>query len=401
MKVAEHFHLTYCSNIHAGETWPEVRDALALTLPRVRTELGFEGPLAVGLRLSAQAAAELDEPDALDAFLAFLDYGNYYVLTINGFPYGAFHGQRVKERVYLPDWRHPAREEYSNRLAGLLARLLERRPDIEGSVSSVPGAFREAVAGAADAEAVAAGILRHAAFLVDLRARTGRTIRLALEPEPACYLETIDDVVPFFEHRLFDRGAVSRAAGDTGIDISVDDVRRHVGICLDACHMAVEFERPAEILRRLSAAGIRICKVQLSSALRVASRPGTDVGAMLRPFADDTYLHQVVQRDSTGRLLRYTDLPDALAAAAVDVSHADREWRVHFHVPIFLSSMNGFDTTQPDLVTLLQLLRAGDVCTSLEVETYTWDVLPAEYRNQDVSTAIARELNWVRTTLGA
>jgi len=280
-----------------------------------------------------------------------------------------------------------------------MARFLERRPDIEGSVSTVPGAFRAEVKGEADVAAMAAGILRHAAYLANLRARTGRTVLLAIEPEPACYLETVDDVIPFFEDRLFAPSAVAAIARETGTALSVDDVRRHVGICLDACHMAVEFERPADLVERLSAAGIRICKVQLSSALRLEARRGTDVRASLQPFAEDVYLHQVVQRTGGGSLVRYTDLPEALAAARAVEAPEEAEWRVHFHVPIFMANMKGFGTTQADLVELLRLIRRGGVCPYLEVETYTWDVLPAEYRSVDVATAIARELNWVRTIL--
>lgn len=402
MRLDGPFHLTYCSNIHAGETWPEVSAALAATLPAVRAALGSDvGPLALGLRLSAKAAETLEAPAALERFLDFLERGNYYVLTINGFPYGAFHGERVKERVYQPDWRTEARVEYTNRLARLMARFLDDRPDIEGSVSTVPGAFRTDVTTEADVSAMAAGFLRHAAYLAALRARTGRTVLLAIEPEPACYLETIDDVLPFFQERLLDASAVARIARETGTALSVGDVRRHVGVCLDACHMAVEFERPTEVVERLSNAGIRISKVQLSSALSLEARPGTDPAGTLEPFAEDVYLHQVVQRTSDSRLLRFTDLPEALAASRAGVTPDQSEWRVHFHVPIFLSRMQGFGTTQADLVDLLQVLRARGSCPYLEVETYTWDVLPAEYRTVDVATAIARELNWVRTTLAS
>lgn len=401
MKVDGQFHLTYCSNIHRGETWHEVAAALATSLPRVRESLAFTGPMAVGLRLSAQAAATLESASALRAFLDFLDDGNYYVPTINGFPYGAFHGERVKERVYLPDWRDPARLGYTNRLARLLASFLERHPQIEGSVSTVPGAFRTSIKTADDVAQMVAALLRHAAFLVSLRNRTGLTIALAIEPEPACYLETIADVVAFFTAHLFDERAVAAAARDSGAPLTVEDVRLHIGVCLDVCHMAVEFDEPASAVQRLTDAGIRIRKVQLSSALRIdAGTPPAQIRSSLAPFADDTYLHQVVQRGATD-IIRYTDLPEALAAAGHSPDHDRREWRVHFHVPIFLAEMTGFGTTQSELVALLRVLKRGGVCPYLEVETYTWDVLPLEYRNLDVCTAIARELNWVRTTLAS
>jgi hypothetical protein len=165
--------------------------------------------------------------------------------------------------------------------------------------------------------------------------------------------------------------------------------------------MAVEFEQPADSVERLAAAGIRIGKVQLSSALRLEAHRGPDVLSRLEPFAEDVYLHQVVQRTGEGRLVRYTDLPEALAAARAGVTPENTEWRVHFHVPIFMADMQGFGTTQADLVELLHVLRRRGSCPYLEVETYTWDVLPPEYRTVDVATAIARELNWVRTILSS
>lgn len=380
MKVGERFHLTYCSNIHPGETWEQVSASLTDALPRVRALLGYHGPFAIGLRLSAQAARTLATGDALAKFRDFLRAGDYYVPTINGFPYGAFHGERVKERVYLPDWRDDARLEYTNLLATLLAELLADRPDIEGSVSTAPGAFRANVQSAGDVTAMASRFLRHAEHLRRIDETTGRRITLAIEPEPACYIETVDDALAFFRDYLFDA-----------------DVRRYVGICFDACHMAVEFEDPLEAMRRLEGAGIRICKFQISSAIRVDGARRHALGR----FADDTYLHQVVARGSGG-VTRYTDLPEALQQQG-DQAAAGAEWRVHYHVPIFLGSLGDLETTQPDLVVLLDALKHGDWppgrSPCLEVETYTWDVLPPEHRNVDVCTAIARELTWVRRRL--
>ena len=399
MKVGDGFHLTYCSNIHPGETWEAMNDALRTSLPRIREILGHRGAMAVGLRVSAQAAAELDQQAALDRFREFLRAGNYYVFTINGFPYGAFHGERVKERVYLPDWRARERLEYSNSLARILAALLEGHEEIEGSVSTVPGAFRGAIDCDGDVKTIAVNFLRHAAFLVRLHRQTGMTVALAIEPEPACLIETTDDAVEFFSRYLFDPSLVSSVSAEMGTTLAVDDVRRHVGICLDACHVAVEFEDPLVALRKLSDAGIRILKVQVSSALRLEHQDAVALSHSLTPFADDTYLHQVVEMSASGRV-QFTDLPDALAAAARDPG-IHRDWRVHFHVPIFLDKMQGFETTRRDLSALLGALKREPACRYLEIETYTWDVLPPEYRTTDVCTAIARELSWTRSQLEA
>ena len=369
-----------------------MRHNLAESLPVVRQQLKLDAarPFGIGLRLSGQAAETLEQPHHLQALLDTLARGNYYVFTINGFPYGAFHRQRVKEAVYLPDWRDAARVEYSNRLARILAAVLPE--GLDGSISTVPGAFRTEIRSSDDVLSIVRHLVEHVAVLKAIADRTGRVITLALEPEPRCYLETIADTLAFFQEYAFDEAVLSRVAPGSGV--TADDVRRHVGVCFDACHMAVEFEHPKAAVAALMSAGIRICKVQLSSALQLRFRAGDgQASEKLGPFADDVYLHQVVERGDSG-LTRYTDLPEALATEAAS-GRGDTEWRVHFHVPIFLDRMRGFDTTQAYLEELLSVLRDSVVCPYLEVETYTWDVLPPEYRSVDICTAIARELTWV------
>lgn len=382
------FDLTYCSNIHAGESWDEVRRALEGALPAIRRELNASGPFGIGLRLSARAAEQLWQPQTLDDFRRFLRDGDYYVPTINGFPFGAFHGERVKERVYLPDWRESARLDYSNRLATILATLAADRGRTQGSVSTVPGAFKGHLRSDDDAAAIALRLLDHARHLVELEARSGVTVALAIEPEPACFIETSAEAIAFFDRYLFN----DRLAAQCGV--TVDQVRTHIGVCFDACHMAVEFEDHEAALEAFDLAGIRVPKFQISSAIRVTDDAGRQA---LRRFAEDTYLHQVVSR-SHDVLTRYVDLPDALARGSAPGSGGS-EWRVHFHVPVFLKTLGTLETTQPDLERVLDLVKTRTDAPCLEVETYTWDVLPAEYRTAEMSVAIARELAWTRDRL--
>jgi sugar phosphate isomerase/epimerase len=399
VKVGGGFNLTYCSNIHAGETWDEVFAALSTSLPQIRNLMSCEGAFAIGLRLSAAAARSLEDDKTLAAFRAFLDDGNYYVPTVNGFPYGAFHGTRVKERVYLPDWRSDERVHYTNRLARLLSILARHRGETEASISTVPGAFRAGLK-SEDIDEISARILSHAAYLKRLCDDTGVRVSLAIEPEPACLLETAADAQAFFEDHLFNPKKIAAAARAAHMDLSPDDVRRHVGVCLDTCHMAVEFEDPESVFERLHTAGIGIYKVQLSSALRLSTSTSQSPQTVLGRFADDTYLHQVVTCNAGG-LTRYTDLPDAFDAAARQDATTGGEWRVHCHVPIFIETLPGLQTTQPFLQSVLDVLQRTGACRCLEVETYTWDVLPAECRTADMNTAIARELTWVRNILKA
>jgi sugar phosphate isomerase/epimerase len=396
LAVPDSPHLTYCTNIHAGETWAEVRANLERYVLAVRRELAPGRPFGVGLRLSAQAAATLAEPGELAAFQAFLAEHGLYVFTINGFPYGVFHGTRVKEAVYQPDWLEEARLAYTDRLAELLAAMLPDEPGLEGSVSTVPGAYKARLSGEADVDRMAQLMLQHAATLVKIRERTGKIISLALEPEPCCHMETVAETVAFFERHLFTRAATDRLAALAGLGRAEAEaaVRRHLGVCFDACHMAVEFEEPDAALDALEAAGIRVGKIQISAGLKVALGPGAAASLeALRPFAEGVYLHQVVERSARG-LARFPDLPEALAAGARAGGEA-REWRIHFHVPLFRERLGLFANTQDYLGQLLSRLRRRTPCRHLEVETYTWDVLPEEYRREGIVAAVAREMRWV------
>ncbi|HTN91741.1 MAG TPA: metabolite traffic protein EboE, partial [Sorangium sp.] len=365
----------------------------------------------VGLRLSARAAAELAAPAELEAFRDFLERNGLYVFTLNGFPYGRFHGAPVKESVYLPDWLGEERLAYSDLLATLLAALLPAEEGLMGSVSTVPGAFRPRVRTPDDAEAIGRRLVRHAAHLVDVRRRTGKRIALALEPEPCCFLETTPEAIGFFTERVFSPARARELSSLAGMSLSdaEEALRTHLGLCFDACHMAVEFEDAPASLAALRAAGVEVHKVQISAGLRasVAERDPATM-ARLRAYAEDVvYLHQVVERRGGaggGELVRYLDLPDALAALegarGAGADGRPEEWRVHFHVPIFRGIEGAaLGTTQPELAALLSHLRDRPATQHLEVETYTWDVLPEDQRRGGVVEAVARELRWVEAQM--
>jgi sugar phosphate isomerase/epimerase len=393
-------HLTYCTNIHRGETWPEVWSVLLRDLPLVKQRVAPRQPFGVGLRLSNIAVEALHEPAVLAEFSDFLRTNDLYVFTLNAFPYGPFHGVRVKEAVYLPDWQDEERLRYTNAAADVLAQLLPDDPTIAGSISTVPGAFKPNVTSAAVVERMAALMLRHVAHLVAIKRQTGRQIALAIEPEPYCFIETIDESIAFFEAHLFARTAIAKLAALTGTTQAEAeaDLHRHIGLCLDLCHAAVEYEDPNAAFGKLAHAGISIPKMQVSSGLRL---PHVDASteALLQPFVDGVYLHQVVERTDAG-LVRYPDLAEAFKALRVN-GVAAREWRVHYHVPIFLDDLGAFASTQSFVREALALHRRAPLSDHLEVETYTWDVLPARYRTGSLVGDIARELEWAAQQLSA
>lgn len=390
-------HLTYCTNIHAGERWEEIDAALRRYIVPIKADVSPDRPMGVGLRLSAVAADELSHPQVLAGLQAFLKEADLYVFTLNAFPYGSFHGTRVKEAVYEPDWRDDRRLRFSNRCADILAELLPS--GIEGSISTVPGGYKSAIRGPDDLARIVHHLVRHAVHLQSIEEETGKRISLALEPEPCCLLETVDETIDFFNDHVFARPAVELFRQMTGASTrnAKDALRQYLGVCLDVCHTCVEFENPIECIGRLAAVGIKVPKIQLSSALRVPTVDDSTID-LLSAFDDGVYLHQTVEQNSD-TLTRYRDLPEAFAA--LRCGKASGEWRVHCHVPLFRPDYGALQSTQASLSDLLAACRRHALAPHLEVETYTWDVLPAEMRGSDVGNDIARELKWVRSQLGA
>ncbi len=390
MRLDQGAHLTYCSNIHPGESWVEVEDALREHVPRIRGHLGHRGAFGLGLRLSARAARALRAPEALAAFRAWMDERDAYVFTLNGFPYGPFHGTPVKEAVYRPDWSTTERVEYTQDLIDVLASLLPEGQD--GSISTVPGAFRHDPA-AADPDAIVSALVEVAHRCWHVRQDSGVDICVGLEPEPMCMLETTREAVRFFEEHLFRDATVLAFADRTGCPRGDAEaaLRHHLGICFDTCHAAVEFEDPAEGPALLRAAGVRVAKVQVTAGLEL---PRVTEAGMLRleRFAEDVYLHQVVVEADAG-LVRMLDLPEALERQRAGTLPSG-PWRVHLHVPVFAQLEAPLRSTAPFVQQVLPGLR--DLCTHYEVETYTWSVLPESLRELPLAESIAKELEWAQ-----
>ena len=368
MKLSHGLHLAYCTNIHRGETWADTWDALKRFTLAVRDRVSPKSPYAIGLRLSDRASRELLDQKQLWAFQRWLDKENCYVFTVNGFPYGQFHGTRVKEQVYAPDWTTRERLEYTCRLFDILFEVMPPDRDIEGSVSTVPCSYKEFIRSPEQERAMRENLWK----CVDHIA--GANVHLGLEPEPLCYLETSQETVDFLERMRADR------PGDDRLD-------RHLGVNYDTCHLAVEFEEPADVLRRFKEHNVRISKLHLSSALKVQANPATREA--LRAFADDVYFHQVIERLNDGSLKRHKDLDVALAHGG------DGEWRIHFHVPLHSPGTKLFGNTADHLLGVLDALqRDPKLCSHLEMETYTWEVMPAEMKNRDVVEQLVGEYDW-------
>jgi hypothetical protein len=382
MKLNHGLHLAYCTNIHRGETWDETFQALNEHTLRVRERVCPDQPYAIGLRLSDLASRELSEPERLAAFQRWLDRENCYVFTINGFPYGKFHGTRVKEQVYAPDWTMPERLAFTNRLFDLLAELVPA--GIEGSVSTVPCSFKEFIRKDDQAGAMRTNLWKCVEHIACLSERSGKLLHLGLEPEPLCYLETSAETIRFFgELREMRHGD--------------DRLERHLGVNYDTCHLAVEFEEPREAVSAFQANGIKLSKIHLSSALKV--RPTAETRTALCAFADDIYFHQVIERSPSAAIKRYRDLDVALAVPPAETPEG-AEWRIHFHIPLHWPGTGLFGHTADHITGLLDVLREKPaLCSHLEMETYTWEVMPPEMKNRNVVDQLTSEYQWTLARL--
>ncbi len=369
-------HVSYCTNVHPGEGLDAVDAVLTDHVAAVKAKVSPDAPLGLGLRLGQAAAATLATyADRRAALLDRLRALDLYVFTLNGFPYGDFAAPRVKETVYQPDWRDPARVTYTLQLAEALAAMPgpPRR-----TISTVAGGFRPDTGTAEDRRALVGGLGAAARGLADLADRTGVQVRLCLEPEPWTTLETTADALRFFSDDLRPLGGV---------------VHDHLGLCYDCCHQAVQFEDAAASLQALAGAGVVIGKVQVSSALHLARPADADARAALLAFAEPRYLHQTVARLPDGRTLRALDLPE-LAHADADWRGADA-WRTHFHVPIWWAGSGHLGTTRDDWRAAVRRCLEGGLTDHFEIETYTWDVIPAADRaglaGDDLHASVARE----------
>lgn len=383
MRLTHGIHLAYCTNIHRGEDWAETFAGLERHTLAVKARVSPDRPYAIGLRLSDQASRELAEPATLRSFRDWLARHNAYVFTINGFPYGRFHGQRVKEQVYRPDWSRPERLEYTRRLFGILAELLP--PGLSGSVSTVPVSYKAFDSTPEEGRRAQEHLWSCVEFLEELSVRTGHDLHLGLEPEPLCTLETTSECVAYFEELRALR------PGDHRID-------QRLGVNYDCCHLAIEFESPAEALERLRSAGIRLSKIHLSNALSVRATPG--MREALGAFAEDIYFHQVIERRPDGTLVRHADLKDALVAPATGRESVPPEWRIHFHIPLHSPPQDGFGTTADHLTGVFDAIRTRPgLCQHFEMETYTWEVMPAALKRRDVVDQLVEEYAWTLARL--
>jgi sugar phosphate isomerase/epimerase len=372
--VIDPSRIAYCTNVHAGADLAETEAQLAEHAATVRRLVAPGGMLPIGLWLSAMAAGTLDSRRAVLAFRERLAALGLEVVTLNGFPFIDFHDHVIKHAVYEPHWGRPERLAYTIRLANILVDLL---PDHvrEASISTVPIGWRATFTNEGCAASVGIAVSQLEAMAAHLRhieRERGVLIHVDLEPEPGCLLDRAHHVVDLFD-QCFSRSS---------------DVRRYIGVCHDICHSAVMFEAQADAIDAYAAAGIRVGKIQVSSAIEAdGSREALEA---LREFDEPKYLHQTcVKLASSNEIRFFEDLRPALGVPPKGT------FRTHFHVPIHIGNVGPLRTTRDEITTCLRAL-SPDAAPTIEVETYAWGVLPQALRPSTLAEGIAEEIRWLR-----
>ena len=378
-------HLSYCSNIHTGEIWSEHFAQLKQHVPAVKASVSPEKSMGLGLRFANQASIDLQDPIQLKALKSWLSDQDLYVFTLNGFPYGGFHNTIVKDQVHAPDWTTTERRDYTIRLAHILSELLV---DTEGGISTSPLSYRYWFNSEKEREDAMKKSTEHLLEVVQvldqIAKQTGKIIHIDIEPEPDGLLSNHTEFVHWYEDVLI-------PAGDPNL------IRRHIQLCFDICHYGVSFDSPKTSIAELKAKNIPVGKIQISSALRVDLRNQEAAKIEeLKKYQEPVYLHQVKALRKDGTYQEFKDLDEAFEAYKPETYD---EWRVHFHVPLFLETYGLLESTQQEIRETMEIQKESPFTRHLEIETYTWGVLPSAYQ-LPMADSISREIKTITDLLG-
>ncbi|NJB70441.1 hypothetical protein GGR42_000903 [Saonia flava] len=397
MLFNKYFHLTYCTNIHPGENWKVTFKNIEKFVPIIKKKVSKEKPFGLGLRLSNTASEELGVGENLTNFKNWLDKNDIYVFTMNGFPYGNFHNEKVKDMVHAPDWTTKERVDYTKRLFQQLSYLM---PDgIEGGISTNPISYKywhNSKEKTEEAFSIGARYMAEIVLqLFNIENTTGKYLHLDIEPEPDGMMENSDEVLMYYQKYLIPIASktLMNALG-CNKEKARELILKYITVCYDVCHFALAFEEPEYTFNKLESAGIKIGKIQVSAALKIIFNGKNDeeVWNSLSRFNEPTYLHQVTQKVED-KVKTYWDLPELL-----ENKKQFTELRAHFHVPIFLDTFDELYSTQDHILKVLQYLKKDVVSNHLEIETYTWDVLPKSLK-LELSDSIVREMDWLKENL--
>ncbi len=397
MRIDNIYHLSYCTNIHPGQDWKNTFESLKQHVPAIKAAVSNSASFGLGLRLSNTASEELAQDNHMEQFQEWLQANDVYVFTMNGFPYGNFHDERVKDNVHAPDWTTKERLTYTLRLFDQLAILL---PDGQsGGISTSPITYKYWHKTDIDKKLAfrkgAEHMIKVAKHLYDIENNTGKYLHLDIEPEPDGLLENSDEVLGFYADYLVPIGLemLQESLGKNASEIE-DLIKRYLTVCYDICHFSLAYEEPEDTFAKFKKANIKTGKIQVSAALKILFNGVNDdaVWKLLSQFNEPRYLHQVTEKKENS-VITYNDLPVVL-----ENKGNFKELRAHFHVPIFLEEFGALSSTQDHIIKTLEFLKKHSITEHLEIETYTWDVLPTDLK-EDLTQSIIREISWLKERL--
>ena len=392
IKNGKNLQLTYCTNIHPANGLKQIYKNIEKYSIPLKRKLSEAEPFAIGLRLSDYESRQLTQKKSLQKFKSFLDENGLYVFTINGFVYGQFHKKVIKSKVFTPDWQDQKRVNYTLRLIKILSYLLDKNK--EGSISTSPLSYKSWYKDKIKSwQKITKNLITVTSALIKIQKNTGKIIHIDIEPEPSGLLENSDEIIKFFKDYLLKSGVeILKKEMSIPKKLAIKLILEHVRICLDTCHFAVEYEKTTDILQKFKKLGIGIGKIQISSALKITSVTARShqekFRETLKHFEDSIYLHQVIAKNPHKS---FEDLTYALESIR---TLECQEYRIHFHVPIFRKKFGALDSTQEETIKTLSLLKKHKITSHLEIETYTWEVLPKNFKI-DLVDSIEREYKWV------
>lgn len=395
----KHGTLGYCSNIHPGEIWVEHFEHLKTNIPLVKAKVSPNQPMGLGLRIADLASKDLLDERYFSELKNWLEKEDLYVYTLNGFPFGGFHDTIVKDHVHTPDWTNASRKEYTLRLADLLSNLLPERIK-EAGISTSPLSYRFWWK---DSKALTQAIEKSTLALIEvveelnkIHQKTGKNIHIDIEPEPDGILENHAEFLDWYLNTLLPLAKKQLTPKGLGNDQIETLIKNHIQICFDICHFGVSYDNPKKCIEELNQHGIKVGKIQISSALRVDLRQNSNEKlAKLKQYQEPVYLHQVKAKLVAGGYQQFRDLDEAFDHYEEGLFE---EWRIHYHVPLFLENYGLLGSTQKEIKDTLAVQKTSPFSQQMEIETYTWGVLPSEFQ-VPIHESIIREIEWVKTVL--
>lgn len=392
-------HLTYCSNIHTGEDWHHHFAVLQENIPSIKAKVSPDAPMGIGLRLANLASIDLFDPRNLQSLQSWLTENDCYVFTMNGFPYGGFHDVVVKDQVHAPDWTSDERVAYTIRMFHLLSKLLPT--DLtEGGISTSPLSYRfwwkDESALTQAIQIATKNMLTVVDELLLIAENTGKILHLDIEPEPDGILENSVEFIDWYQNTLIPMAIEHFTQKSISAEKAIEIIHTHIQLCYDICHFGVSYEEPQPAIDKFNELGIKVGKIQISSAIKVDFT--SDAAAKIQAIAqydEPTYLHQVVALRTDGKFDKFPDLKQAIDGFE-DGKYT--QWRVHFHVPLFLENYGLLSSTQSEIIKTLAIQKTKPFTNHLEIETYTWGVLPSEVQ-VPLNESIIREIAWVQSIL--